>query len=220
MATTLALRPNAARAMKAGAGARGSPTRRCIASGESRDKRELLRFVVGPDGHVVPDFDGTLPGRGLWLSPRRDMIEKACRRNLFARAARAPVRVPGDLVEQVELALHRRCLDLIGLARRAGLVTAGYQKVRSQLAAGRVGVLVQAEDAAPGGRAKLAAMARAAGPGGSAVEVFGAEELGRVLGRDAAVHVALAPGPLTDRFIAEVERLNAVAGRDNTETGA
>jgi predicted RNA-binding protein YlxR (DUF448 family) len=219
MATTLARRPSGARSTEVGADRRGTATRRCIASGVLLDKRELLRFVVGPDGRVVPDLDGKLPGRGLWLSPRRDMIERACRRNLFARAARAPVSAPGDLAEQVARGLRRRCLDLIGLARRAGLVTAGYQKVRSQLAAGRAAVLVQAGDAAPGGRAKLAALARAAGPVEPVVEVFSAEELGRVLGRDAAVHVALAPGPLTDRFIAEMARLNAAAGRDNTETG-
>jgi len=219
MATTLARRPSGTRPTHGGTERRGSTTRRCIASGELRDKRELLRFVVGPDGRVVPDLDGRLPGRGLWLSPRRDMIEKACRRNLFARAARASVGAPEDLAEQVARALRRRCLDLIGLARRAGLVTAGYQKVRSQLAGGRTAVFVQAGDGAPGGRPKLAALARAAGSVGSVVEVFSAEELGRVLGRDAAVHVVLAPGPLTDRFISEMARLNAVAGRDNFDTG-
>ncbi len=215
MATTLAQRPKGARPTEPDIDRRGAATRRCIASGVSRDKREMLRFVVGPEGGVVPDLAGKLPGRGLWLSPRRDMIERACRRNLFARAARAPVRAPADLADQVARMLRRRCLDLIGLARRAGLVTAGYQKARSQLAAGRAGVLVQARDAAQGGREKLAALARATSTG-LVVEVFGAEELGRVLGRESAVHVVLAPGPLTDRFVAEVARLDAVAGRDDT----
>jgi predicted RNA-binding protein YlxR (DUF448 family) len=216
MATTLARRPSGTQPTDVGTDSREAATRRCIASGVLRDKRELLRFVVAPDGSVVPDLGGKLPGRGLWLSPRRDMIEKACRRNLFARAARVPVSVPGDLTDQVARALRRRCLDLIGLARRAGLVTAGYQKVRTQLAAGRAAVLVQARDAAPGGRAKLAALAKATGPAGPVVEGFGAEELGRVLGRDSTVHVVLAPGALTDRFIAEVTRLDAIVGGDAT----
>lgn len=218
MATTVALRPKGVRPAKADIDRRGAATRRCIASGVLRDKRQLLRFVVGPDGCVVPDLDGKLPGRGLWLSPRRDMIERACRRNLFARAARAPVRAPADLADQVARMLRRRCLDLIGLARRAGLVTAGYQKARSQLAAGRACVLVQARDAAEGGRAKLAALARAVVPNGPVVEVFCAEELGRVVARESAVHLVLAPGPLTDRFVAEVARLDAVAGRDDTQS--
>lgn len=216
MATILAERSSSARSNAVGDTGRGASSRRCIASGAVLDKSELMRFVVGPGGSVVPDLGGKLPGRGLWLLPRRDMLDKACRRNLFARAARAPVGVPGDLAEQVARALRRRCLDLIGLARRAGLVTAGYQKVRSQLAAGRACVLVQARDAARGGREKLAALAKAAAPAGPVVEVFSAEELGRVLGRDSAVHVVLAPGPLTDRFVVEAARLAAVAGGDDT----
>ncbi len=219
MATILAERSSSARSNAVGDSGRGAARRRCIASGAVLDKSELMRFVVGPGGSVVPDLGGKLPGRGLWLLPRRDMLDKACRRNLFARAARAPVGVPGDLAEQVARALRRRCLDLVGLARRAGLVTAGYQKVRSHLTAGRAAVLVQARDAALGGREKLAALARASGLVGPVVEVFDAEELGRVLGRDSAVHVVLAPGGLTERFIAEVARLEAVTGSDTTQIG-
>ncbi len=219
MATILAEQRSGAQSTAVGVDSRRAAVRRCIASGAVLNKSELLRFVVGPDGCVVPDIGGKLPGRGLWLLPRRDMIEKACRRNLFARAARAPVGVPGDLIEQVCRALRRRCLDLIGLARRAGLVTSGYQKVRSQLTAGRAAVLVQAQDAALGGREKLAASARTSGLVGPVVEVFGAEELGQVLGRESAVHVVLAPGGLTDRFIAEVARLAAVAGSDTAQIG-
>lgn len=216
MATILAERSGSARSNAVGGTGGLTASRRCIASGAVLAKSELLRFVVGPGGNVVPDLGGKLPGRGLWLLPRRDMLDKACRRNLFARAARARVAVPGDLPEQVTRALRRRCLDLMGLARRAGLVTAGYQKVRSQLTAGRAAVLVQARDAALGGREKLAALARASGLAGPIVEVFDAGELGRVLGRDSAVHVVLAPGGLTDRFVVEVERLEALTGSDTT----
>ncbi len=182
--------------------------------------RDLLRFVVAPDGGVVLDLAGKLPGRGLWCLPRRDMIDRACGRNLFARAARASVSVPGDLAEQVVGALRQRCLDLIGLARRAGLVTAGYERVRLRLAAGRAAALIQAVDAAPGGRRKMSALAESAMPGLPVVEVFTAGELGRVQGRDAAVHVVLAPGTLADRFISEVARLSAAAGIENTDTKA
>ena len=33
-----------------------APERRCIASGRTLDKSELIRFVVGPDDRVVADF--------------------------------------------------------------------------------------------------------------------------------------------------------------------
>ncbi len=188
------------------------PERRCIASGQVRPKEELLRFVAGPDGRIVPDLAGRLPGRGLWLTPRRDMMEKACKRNLFAKAARARVRVPDDLIGQVDRLMASRCLDLLGLARRAGAAVAGYEKAASWLTAGKAGVLFQAVDAAEGGRRKLRALARAAGPLVPVIELFTAQELGRALGRGAAVHVAVAPAGILARLTRETARLSAWRG--------
>ncbi|MHA1601225.1 MAG: RNA-binding protein [Alphaproteobacteria bacterium] len=182
--------------------------RRCLASGQVRPKRELLRFAVAPDGSVVPDLAERLPGRGLWLSPARDMIDLACARNLFARAAKAPVRVPSDLPEQVERLLRRRCLDMLGLARRGGHVASGYDAASLWLGGSKAVLLLQAVDAAEGGRSKLRALARAHDV--PVVEVFRAEELGRALGRDALVHAALGKSGMTARLNEELARLCAV----------
>jgi hypothetical protein len=192
--------------------------RRCIATGDVRPKRALIRFVAAPDGSVVPDLTERLPGRGLWLSPERDMMARACSRNLFARAAKAPLRVPADLADQVERLLLRHCLDLLGLARRGGQVAAGYDTAAAWLSDGMVGLLLQAADAAVGGRAKLRAQARARSV--PVVEVFRAAELGQALGRDSVVHVAVAAGGLAARLRDEVARLAAVRGPAPEETSA
>ncbi len=186
--------------------------RRCIASGELRPKAELIRFVADPGGTVVPDLAGRLPGRGLWLSPRREHLERACARNLFAKSAKAPLRVPEDLPARVEALLSRRCLDLIGLAKRAGQVVSGYQRVASLLASGGVAVLLAAVDTAEGGRRKLRAVARTQNPGPRVVEVFTAEELGRALGQAARAHVAIAPGGFAERLAMEATRLSGLRG--------
>src|ERR1051326_55554 len=107
------------------AGAAHSPQRRCIVTGESKDRGQLLRFVVAPDGAIVPVVAGRLPGRGLWLTPRRDIVERALTKRIFARAARQPLVAPPGLADRVEALLARRCCDALGLARRAGLAVAG-----------------------------------------------------------------------------------------------
>src|SRR5208282_1633455 len=114
--------------------------RTCLVSGESRDKGELLRFVVGPDGDIVPDIEGRLPGRGLWLLPRRDIVATALAKRLFARAARKNVSAPAGLADRVEDLLARRCVDLIGLARRAGQAVTGFAKVEAALDKGEAAV--------------------------------------------------------------------------------
>jgi predicted RNA-binding protein YlxR (DUF448 family) len=179
------------------------PRRRCVATGEVQPKDELLRFVVGPDGSVVPDLSATLPGRGIWLSPRRDVVNTAVAKRMFARAARRPVTVPDDLAARIEDLLVRRCLDTLGLARRAGQAVCGYEKVRAELGAGRAALLVQARDAAEDGRARM----RAAATGLPVIEVFDGAELGAVFGREAAVHVCLSPGKLALRLRQDADRL-------------
>jgi predicted RNA-binding protein YlxR (DUF448 family) len=64
--------------------------------------------VVSPDGEIAPDILEKLPGRGIWVSADRDAIETAVKKNLFARAAKAQVRVPEDLADRVEAGLARR----------------------------------------------------------------------------------------------------------------
>lgn len=196
------------------------PQRRCLASGAVLPKEQLLRFVVGPDGILVPDLAERLPGRGLWLQARQDMMAKACARNLFAKAAKRQVRVPENLAEQVEVLALRRCLDLLGLARRAGAVVAGFEKVKAALRAGEVGLLVQAADAADDGRQKIQALARAVGPQVPLLQFCSAAELGAAVGREAAVHVGIAQGRFADGLLREVQRLAGLRGvAQANETG-
>ena len=190
------------------------PLRRCIVTRELRPKAELLRFVVGPGDVVVPDVKGVLPGRGLWLLPQRPIIEKACNRQLFAKAARARVSVPADLPLQVAQLLRRRCLDLIGLAKRAGQAVSGFEQVRPWLASGQARVLLAAADGAADGRRRLKALGTALQPELPLIEVFSSAELGAALGRDKVVHAALSDGGLAEALIVEAARLAGVLAGD------
>ena len=190
--------------------AEGEDLRRCLVTGDRLPKDALLRFVVAPDGDVVADVDGRLPGRGLWLRPRRDMVKTACASNLFAKASRGRATPATDLAERVEERLTRRCLDLIGLARRAGQVATGFEKARAWLRAGKAGVLLAAADGADGGRAKLRALAS----GVAVLEGFSGAQLGAALGRETAGHVAVAPGRLAERLMCEAGRLGTFRQAD------
>ena len=179
------------------------PVRRCAVTGERKSPDLMIRFVVAPNGEVVPDIEGNLPGRGIWLSASRDVVNTAVAKRHFAKAARAKVTVDNTMADRVEALLTRRCLELLGLARRAGKALAGYDKVRGELLARRGALLLEASDGAAGGRGKVRALA----PSLPLVEVFGSTELGPALGREAAVHVVVGRGRLADRLLREVSRL-------------
>ncbi len=179
------------------------PLRRCIVTREVLPKESLVRFVIGPAADLVPDLAGKLPGRGLWVKAERTVLANAVAKNLFAKAARQSVNVPADLVDRTVVLLSHRCLDLIGLARRAGQAICGFEKVRDALRGGRVGVVLAAADGAADGRGKLKALAGEL----PILALFTGAELSAALGRQNVVHAALAPGRLAERLIVESARL-------------
>jgi hypothetical protein len=184
-------------------GAREGPERRCLATGESRPIHGLIRFVVGPDGTLAPDLAERLPGRGMWVSADRAALAKAVARNLFARAAKAPVRVPEGFADLVEALLLRRTVEFLALARKAGLAFSGHDRVKARLRQGPVAALIEASDGAEQGKARLRPLAGDA----PRIACLTGAELGLAFGRDHVIHAALDAGGVTGRVLREADRL-------------
>ena len=179
------------------------PQRRCIVTGEIRGRSSLLRFVVGPNGELVADMASRLPGRGLWLTPSRDILERAIARRLFARSAHRVVITPVGFADRVETLLVQRCADGIGLGRRAGLAVAGFEKSCEAVRAGQASLLLLALDGAEGGRRKMRALAR----GLPVAIVMTSAEMGAIFGRDHVVNIAIGDDRLSGRLIAVAEKI-------------
>ena len=189
----------------------GSRERRCIVTGEVLPEARLLRFVLAPDGQVVPDVEAKLPGRGLWVSADRTIIGQAVAKHLLARASKAPAAADRGLADRAELRLVERILAYLGLARRAGELALGFDQVDKALRGAKPpALIIEAAEAAPDGRRKLQAAATA---GGHVPFVIGAltnTELSLALGRENVVHAALQPGRIAGRLIFEAARLSGL----------
>ena len=181
--------------------------RRDIVSGEVMEEARLIRFVPGPDGLVVPDLARKLPGRGLWVAADRASVETAARKGLFSRAAKAKLQAPPDLADQVESLLRRRLLSALGLARKAGDLTSGFEKVSAAIQSGKAAWLIEASDGAADGRRKLWAQARRQSRPPGLLGVFTASELGLALGLENVIHTAFLAGRAADRWAQDVHRL-------------
>jgi predicted RNA-binding protein YlxR (DUF448 family) len=182
--------------------------RRDIVSGEVMPEARLIRFVPGPDGAVTPDLARKLPGRGLWVAADRASVESAARKGLFARAAKAKVTASGDLADQVERLLTGRLLGGLGLARKPGVLTSGFEKTLAAVEAGKAALLVEASDGAADGRRKLLAAARRSASPPRLVGLFSSDELGLALGGWNVIHTAFLAGRSADRWTSDVERLS------------
>ncbi len=190
---------------------RNGPERRCIATGESGSPDGLIRFALDPDGVVTPDLAERLPGRGIWVTARRDLVEKAVKKNLFSRSAKRAVKAPQDLADQLEQALARRAVEALGLTRKSGLATNGFEKVRARLKQGPVAALIEARDGSEQGRARLRPMAGDA----PILAALTASELGLAFGRDSVIHAALDAGGAAERVVREVRRLDGFRAAPN-----
>lgn len=194
----------------------------CLVTRDSGPKDGLIRFVTGPDGQVVPDLLGKLPGRGYYVTARRSVLDEAVKKRVFARGAKSPVTVPEGLVDEIDRQLARRVTDLIAMARKAGLAIAGFEKVKAALTndrpKDRVKVLLQASDGSARGKGKLWT------PEGA--RWFGcltADELGLAFGRSHVIHGALLAGGLTTRVVEEAAKLRGLRedlGQDGAQNGA
>jgi len=171
-------------------------TRKDISSGLLCDPSEMVRFVVGPDGMVVPDILGKLPGRGIWVGAKRSAVETAARQKAFARAAKQKVNVPSDLADQIERGLRARVVGLLGMAKRASALETGFDNMCSLARSGKMALRVEAVDGAQDGRGKIRAIAKSTAidleePAPPVLAIFTAKELGAILGRDNTVHMGI-----------------------------
>ena len=189
--------------------------RHCALTRQLKPVGELIRFVVGPAGEVVPDIKRKLPGRGIWISGSRAAVEEAVKRNVFARGFKHDVLVAPDLAATVERLLERSALDALAIAGKAGQVVGGFVKVEAVLREDDVKALIHARDAAGDGIRKLeskldAASHRKTGKDSreiAIIDLFSGGQLDLALNRPNVVHAALLAGPGSETFLARIARL-------------
>jgi predicted RNA-binding protein YlxR (DUF448 family) len=198
--------------------------RSCALTRVRRPKDELIRFVLAPDGTVVPDLKEKLPGRGVWLTADRATIGKAAKRNVFARALKAEAKVPDGLAAQVDKLLAEAALAALALTNKAGEAVFGHAKVEEALAKGRVIALIHAKEAAEDGCRKLDGKAKGLNAGSPipAIRALGTDELGLASGRTNVIHAALIQGGAARKFLAAAARVERYrnSGTTPNQTGS
>jgi predicted RNA-binding protein YlxR (DUF448 family) len=170
----------------------------------------MIRFVLAPDGQVIPDLKRQLPGRGAWVTATRSALRAALARKAFARSFRREVLIAPDFVDWTEQLLAQSALDALAMAAKAGKVAAGATKTEVALARERVVALVHASGASPDGMRRLEAARRRRLEEGTdipLVQGFTSAQLDLALARANVVHAALLAGPESGTFLARLARL-------------
>ncbi len=82
------------------------PERMCSGCGEHRPKRELIRVVRSPEGGISLDLTGRKNGRGAYLCPRAECLQKARRARRIERSLGCPI--PDEVYDDMEKELRQR----------------------------------------------------------------------------------------------------------------
>lgn len=188
--------------------------RMCIVTRAVQDESALLRFVLGPDGAVVPDLARKLPGRGVWVSLNRAVLAEAVRKKLFSRGFGAETRTGEGLPDLVGRLLRQAGLSYLSLAKKAGDGVTGFMKVEEVLGRGRARILLHAREAQPDGCRKLDKLM---GPGVERMTLFTLDELDLAFGRSNVVHAAVAKGGLAEKLVIAVRRIETYEAQPGPE---
>lgn len=183
----------------------GGSERRCILTGATSARDDLVRLAISPDGLVLPDAAAKAPGRGAWIGVNRPALETALhdghlRKALMRAFKGASLTIPEDLPARVEAALARHLADRLGLELRSGNIVMGSARIEEQARSGRIAALLHVSDSSEDGRRKLDQAWRV----GTDAEGSGARgqvlpldrhALSVALGRDNVVHLGVAGHP-------------------------
>jgi predicted RNA-binding protein YlxR (DUF448 family) len=196
---------------------REETTRMCALTRAEKPVAELIRFVLGPDGELVPDTEAKAEGRGVWISLSRDAVAQAVKKKVFARALQTEVKLPDDLPGLTELRLQQRYLNALGMARKAGQLTFGATKVKALIDTGKLIALITATDAAEDGRSKMVGPLKALHYAAEEEEIHGfdvphfellsSEQMGLALGLENVIHAALTRGAAAQAAVEKARRL-------------
>jgi len=196
--------------------------RKCIVNRQSADRHELLRFVLGPSGDdldgsrsgqvVVPDLKEKLPGRGVWVTCTKSCVEEAIKKNLFARAFKSKCVVPEDLAQKIEVLLEKQCLNAMSLAKKAGQVITGFEKVSSAMNKSSLDALIEATDGAKDGQNKLEKKFSAIFADGKIIKLFTSAQMDMAFGGTNVIHAAITHGHMTQNVLAAADKLAKYRG--------
>jgi predicted RNA-binding protein YlxR (DUF448 family) len=193
--------------------------RLCAVTRSHQAPEDLVRFVADPSGTILPDLTRRLPGRGVWIGARHDLVAAGVRQKVFARTLRREVSAPEDLPGLVARLMKKRLMEAVSLANKAGLLVAGFAKVSGMMEQKRVVLLIHAADAAADGVAKLDRKFKALMPDEAdslhiVTDLAGAE-LDLAMGRSNVVHAAASAGGASQRIVQEAVRLERYLSESN-----
>lgn len=173
-----------------------SVERTCIITRNHVSPNQAIRLVVSPDGQLLFDLKGNLPTRGYWVTATRENFETLLNNPKRLKQIKDVKAVADDFIENLITALQNQILNQLGLARRAGQLTFGFEKVKIWLKENKPALALIATN----GSASEVERLRLTQYDAPIYRLLTKEQQGAALGREHVVHIVLKNGKLAQNM--------------------
>lgn len=183
------------------------PQRTCVACRQTKDKNQLVRYVVAPDGAVLVDYRQRLPGRGAYTCITAQCLYDAVKRNSFQRCFKGQCRsVDATVLEQqLTEAVKQKITNLIGMSRKSGQVISGSNAVIEALRKeSTFSLIIIAEDISAAIGNKVETLAQRENI--YSARLYDKQIIGQMLGKEERSVIAVQAGLLADSLLNELHR--------------
>ncbi len=181
------------------------PQRTCIACRQAGDKKQLVRYVVAPDGTVLVDYLQRLPGRGAYTCISLECLTAAVKRNSFQRSFKGQNIVVDatELIQQLIQAVETKITSLIGMARKSRQFIAGSNAVIEALKKDpSLALIIIATDISASIERKIETLAQRTHI--DTARFYDKQTMGKLLGREERSVIAIQTGFLADSLLQEL----------------
>ena len=76
------------------------PLRQCVGCGEMKGKKEMIRVIKTPEGEICLDATGKKNGRGAYVCPSCECLERAIKSRGLERSFSCAI--PAEVYEQLK----------------------------------------------------------------------------------------------------------------------
>ena len=163
----------------------------------------MIRFVLSSSNVLTLDLYNEFEGDEFYVLASKKELEKVCRH--FSKKYEI-VFQPADLVPRIDSILLKRIVGLISLARKAGKVIIGYEKLQRCLSVNKIVLLLQAKDGSEIRKRDLMLPK----PQKARIDCLNKGELGASFGKNAITAVGFLKSSFTNPLIFDTSRLESL----------
>ena len=185
--------------------AENGPQRTCIACRQTKIKKQLVRYVVAPDGTVLVDYRQRLPGRGAYTCVSTQCLHDAVKRNGFKRCFKGQCLTVDAtvLLQQLIAAVEQKITNLIGMSRKSRQFIAGSNAVIEALKKGSsLALVIIATDISGSIGKKIETLALRKSIHTACL--YNKQTIGQMLGKEERSVIAIQDGLLADSLLNEL----------------